>query len=1253
MKKLLSIDDYFKDNPNNQITELNLSSAQGYQIKELPDFEAKKHLLNAVEKIDLSDNVLAKLILRDFYSLMVVIATRNMLTEVNLNLNSLVELDLSYNMLNNIPLLTLLPSLEILNLTGNLIEKIDISNLIHVKQSLRELLLSFNRIMFESQAFISFIESLKHFQLESLSLEGNNFIESNPTLENTYMLYIVSSLKTLLIFNDEKIFLNRENINSNELTIQILDIDKSSKPNKNIRTISSMSNDSPTKKEQYSEYEDEVTMSDLIELIEKLNLNGGTDQNLIFDLFNSINKYMILVKSDNFKGVDTIKEEQNKYSFFLMNILSLLEQNCNIDSVLFNYIIEFSFIKQGIFSKLSFEFLSSLIKSSDKRSDLIYNTLDKVLSHSLSYQKFQFEILENLMNFTHITKTRFDSLYIILIPNVISYLVNLSLDSCFICEKKEVEEIKIRELAVCLDFIKGYLELKKKSIETNFEEPIEEVIKNKEEHENLYFTEFGGDLILYDSEDDGYCLDLIKSPSIGKRRFVNPIQLKSKVAIYDLKSNMNDTYYVTKESNFKTIGQLIKQLKVHYVQYYHTGTLEINNNDNSILSEEESHNSTAQLKEKFKSGNNLASIEEPSDIIYNISIISENLLDVEILDMKSQEMIYRLLFDFLIFKSGPFIFKIEYFLKFNKRLFILEKLLDLLKTLANSFDYHTKIFQIDPKVKDKMRSKIVERSQSDNIPTLLSCFESKLRPFIFNYNSDNTYIDTLILTNYMKHSSEKLLDSDNAQIRQLKIVISKIIVTYGSLLRITPDNKLKFDISKDLCEKILNICTLSNNDTFILKGCSDFIFQLLDEPRIIMDAVILPKIYYKTNDLKQLFLYMDINELKCKNMIDRLLKYDKIAKRVNYNQYESIKHQDLISLFVSITNVYKKISLLSLRESPTQDLSISINDGLIKSNIFEIFSEMLKIKNDELRLVISEFLYFQNHKNIKFKILKQITDIISKFHSVSFGNIETILSLIYLIFNKIALESNIQTEDLSVCFEAGKLALDFLIINTNRNPTKKEEVYQKNQLTSILTVYLNTISFKKDFVKILKKNSLDIIKSVLVNDSLCFNKFSYIPIEIERTQFGNYIAYLYDTTQNTNPILPYSWVYSRVIIKIADLMSNIKQSTYNIDYSIKLKHLVEKIFKEINYRVNFKIYSERLDWYTFNPNLHDEIESLLNLDSVKKQEKKYNKYHSSPEKKSLATRKIITLDNDDIINEQINYIAEFNPYSEYSIRSDL
>ena len=222
--KYKSITQKFKKAEDLQgLKDLNLTPKEYFQLRDIYELNNFSIYLKSLIKIDLSGNYVSKLILKKFPNVTIVLAAENMINECNLFLPKLQVLNLSSNLLKTIPNLVQIPELVNLNLSRNLIESISLEELNPVKKNLQYFDVSFNKINFSSITnFISFVDGLKFFNIKEFSIQGNEFIDSNEILANSYKTLIVISLKDLVKINGEDKEISNDLINEDEIKKQMI-----------------------------------------------------------------------------------------------------------------------------------------------------------------------------------------------------------------------------------------------------------------------------------------------------------------------------------------------------------------------------------------------------------------------------------------------------------------------------------------------------------------------------------------------------------------------------------------------------------------------------------------------------------------------------------------------------------------------------------------------------------------------------------------------------------------------------------------------------------------------------------------------------------------------------------------------------------------------------------------------------------------------------------------------------------------------
>ena len=85
-------------------------------------------------------------------------------------------------------------------------------------------------------------------------------------------------------------------------------------------------------------------------------------------------------------------------------------------------------------------------------------------------------------------------------------------------------------------------------------------------------------------------------------------------------------------------------------------------------------------------------------------------------------------------------------------------------------------------------------------------------------------------------------------------------------------------------------------------------------------------------------------------------------------------------------------------------------------------------------------------------------------------------------------------------------------------------------------------------------------RNIIYLDYLNFNSSNYVPIEIERTKLGDYLGVLLEATRNENAVPAFSYPFLRILIKMGDVLCNVEDFTYSVDYSVKIDNLIKELF---------------------------------------------------------------------------------------------
>eukprot|EP00439_Symbiodinium_sp_Y106_P016938 s5803_g2.t1 len=184
--------------------------------------QLRKH---RVQLVDVSNNHLMDISVLNktngFDSLHTIMARKNLLSRISLNLPNLIELNLAYNLLKLMPSLGLLPSLEVLILSHNQLS----GSLENLKSSMRikHLDLAYNEFDWTPSQLSQALNAMSHLRsLQNLRLYHNKFV----ACFKEYQIYVVSKLKSLQKLDDCIITMDmRDEIEStNLLALDVYDV---------------------------------------------------------------------------------------------------------------------------------------------------------------------------------------------------------------------------------------------------------------------------------------------------------------------------------------------------------------------------------------------------------------------------------------------------------------------------------------------------------------------------------------------------------------------------------------------------------------------------------------------------------------------------------------------------------------------------------------------------------------------------------------------------------------------------------------------------------------------------------------------------------------------------------------------------------------------------------------------------------------------------------------------------------------------
>jgi hypothetical protein len=1148
------------------ITELYLTSTEGFMLKDLNDMDPER--LTSLTTLDVTDNMLNKLVLKAYSNLKKVSAPRNMIMEVNISLAKLVYLDLSSNMISKMIDLSGVPCLQNLNLSNNLLTRVFFNELKPVANSLKDLNIAFNKINYEADEFISFIEGLKVTSLSTLSIEGNDFIVTKPLLTNTYKELIIATLHSLTKINDETILVNRRDLNAQQIMRQILENETTVRPSEIVEEQGGMmTTEADFVKYDYLESprveESNLldALKDLNRIIEVLNTSGGNNLQQYLILLKKMNQilkfepsFLLGSTANGFGKLEYETENQDEFAVFLTNCLMLIELNTTYEESILNYVGLFSLYQNGVFCENCFRFFESLYTS---HGDKIKKVLTATIIPQLEKKKeLPFNILQKIIDFKKATEIDINSLYINLIPNIIDYFHKnaLAIGNREISGNKEQLILNYR---TCINFINAYLIL---------EDDEDDDDGDADEGENEKPKEVAK-------------VNTNEKPNANDGKEAEEASVSNNSA-----SEMEVSDFVSKDD---TESEEEKQDELN---------IEVSE-DEEYEDEEDGYEDsvhasqfqTNQVEQGSKKGGKMERKLNLNDYV-----------KINILDLKDredyQEHLYKYLFLSTLKRFQADIFEGDYtldrFFTDYRLLPILDEVLELLINLFSTF--WAKIEELDLKA-----DRIEEIQELEIFTKYLGYFTQFFKLYLPAYVVDYRSIDSTINEKFKIEKDRNLkyfYDANEALI--------KIFDCFSSLLTVVSDKPFKVEIKSETCRNIYNILCLAVNSPYILTGACKFLSKVLSRNDISSDLVTISKIFTSTNNFQGLLKYLDINEPRYRAIQEYVSKYDKSVERLR--DFQQLQNKTILNLFTSIINIYQTIALFSKDPSQITNIAIAAMDKLRDNRQLEILGNCLKIPEDQVKVETVKCLYYFDLTTISHDIINQIINIISKYDSVTEGDTEIILSYVYIILNEIAIDimKGLSTiKDFSCLSQTIELSLEFLEKNLNRNPSERDEVEQRNSFATALIVFLNTCSRTNIFTEVMcKETKVSLYRTILLHDlNNYINGLPYLPIELERTQLGNYLAFIYDVTKTNLIIPPFSYVFLRLMIKIADLLCNIQDFSYSVDYQIEMEAMNEELQEEIHLRISHRIINEHLNWYDFNTDLKQWIIEKKSYNKIMKE----------------------------------------------------
>ena len=344
-----------------KITHLELVSKDKvrYQLVNIDQFEREeyKKIYKYIVHLNINDNNISILKLKGYNALDTLLASNNQISTVDLNLPSLLVLDLSKNNIRKMFELINLPSLRELVLCQNSISEISYDTFKSVKRTLTKLDLSENLVQFSNvKEFFNFTETFgpNMKELAVLQLDKNSFT-GRKQYKDYYQHLIKASFPKLQVLNfrDVGLKVNKEEINVKMIKEKMLELEKS----------------------EGGILSTTIRKSEIIDLkainkkLLKINQLGRLNDKTLEELEEMIDSYMSSIGGAN-KGIDkgqSDEEELDDFEIFLDYIEKIIDSFPDYEKRLYSIIGKFSTIKYGKFTSRSLSCIKQRISGENSK----------------------------------------------------------------------------------------------------------------------------------------------------------------------------------------------------------------------------------------------------------------------------------------------------------------------------------------------------------------------------------------------------------------------------------------------------------------------------------------------------------------------------------------------------------------------------------------------------------------------------------------------------------------------------------------------------------------------------------------------------------------------------------------------------------------------------------------------------------------------------------------------------------------------
>jgi hypothetical protein len=471
-------------------------------------------------------------------------------------------------------------------------------------------------------------------------------------------------------------------------------------------------------------------------------------------------------------------------------------------------------------------------------------------------------------------------------------------------------------------------------------------------------------------------------------------------------------------------------------------------------------------------------------------------------------------------------------------------------------------------------------------------------------------------------NSSKKTDDKRIQLAQRQL-LGNMIITCGALIRLV-DVKSNLKLSStSMTFILLRIASFPQfNDPVIIASICDFLCLIFENQFIARNeddtfASIVNKLFSMKYIIQ--FLIYEKPKYRTACSIVEALGQSSMNMKVAVifsNLTSGVMHKMFISILKFITfferNSRKPLSSV---QQICQQISKDLND-LDRDNTL---TKCLVIPSDEVRKAAVECLYYVNVNELDENEIRSLYSQIQNVNLVA-GDIEIIVATIFIILTKTFRHFK---KDPKNCFkiennkEVFSIAFDILLKNQERITIEDDETEQKVILSQALCTFLincSTFCHDNDIIKKVYRDKKVTYKihRILEFEEIRLSEQYNVPIEIEKTKSGFSISNLHECLKNDHPLYPYSYVFLRVLIHIADILANAPYNIYNFDENKEFEDVMKEIEENIKFREKQRIEREGL---SFN-NIEEEIKLIkknanssdfimLHSDEAKEEQKRF------------------------------------------------